>query len=41
MILSSSKRNSGGVLSPFMRRFVEVLNELGLRGLPFQGGCFT
>ena len=41
MVLSPKERNSVGRLSHCMRRFVEVLNELGLRDLPLQGGPFT
>ena len=41
MILSPLERSREGRLSSFMRRFAEVLNELGLRGLPLQGSPFT
>ena len=34
-------RNKGGRFSHSMRRFSEVMNELGLRDLPLQGGPFT
>ena len=37
----SNERNTMGRLSQSMRRFVEVLNELGLRDIPLQGGPFT
>ena len=38
MTLSPSERNRGDRLSPSMRCFSEILNELGLRDLPLQGG---
>ena len=41
MVLSPKERNSVGRLSHSMRCFIEVLNELGLRDLPLQGGPFT
>ena len=41
MVLSPNERNKGGRLSQSMRRFSEVMNELGLRDLPLQGGPFT
>ena len=41
MVLSPNDRNSECRLSHSMRRFNEVLNELGLRDLPLQGGPFT
>ena len=41
MVLSPNDKNSVGRLSHPMRRFNEVLNELGLRDLPLQGGPFT
>ena len=41
MVISPNERNSVGRLSHPMRRFIEVLNELGLRDLPLQGGPFT
>ena len=41
MVLSLNDRNSVGRLSHSMRRFNEVLTELGLRDLPLQGGPFT
>ena len=41
MVLSPNDRNSVGRLSHYMRCFNEVLNELGLRDLPLQGGPFT
>ena len=40
-ILSPSERVRGGNFSPLMRRFVEIVNELGLKDLPLQGGLFT
>ena len=40
-VLSPNERNKGGRLSYSMRRFSEVMNELGLRDLPLQGGPFT
>ena len=33
-ILSPNKRSRGGRLSPAMRRFSEIMNDLGLRDLP-------
>ena len=41
MVLSPNERNKGGRFSHSMRRFSEVMNELGLRDLPLQGGPFT
>ena len=41
MILSPLERSKEGRLSSSMRLFAEVLNELGLRDLPLQGGPFT
>ena len=41
MTLSPFERNRGDGLSPSMRRFSEILNELGLRDLPLKGGHFT
>ena len=41
MVLSPNDRNSIGRLSHPVRHFNEVLNELGLRDLPLQGGPFT
>ena len=41
MVLSPNDRNSVGRISHHMRRFNEVINELGLRDLPLQGGPFT
>ena len=40
-ILSPSERARGGNFSPSMRRFADIVNELGLRDLPLQGGLFT
>ena len=37
----SNERKRGGRLSPSMRHFAEVVNESGLRDLPFQGSPFT
>ena len=31
----------GGNFSPSMRRFAEIVNELGLRDMPLEGGLFT
>ena len=41
MVLSPNDRNPDCRLLHSMRRFNEVLNELGLRDLPLQGGPFT
>ena len=41
MVFSPIERNRGGRLSQSMRRFAEVVNEMGLRDLPLQGGLFT
>ena len=41
VVLSPNDKNSDCRLSYSMRRFMEVLNELGLRDLPLQGGPFT
>ena len=41
MVLYPNERNLECRLSHSMRRFSEVLNELGLRDLPLQGGPFT
>ena len=38
---SPYERNRGDRLFPSMRRFSKILNELGLRDLPLQGGHFT
>ena len=40
-ILSPNERSGGGRISLAMRRFLEILNELGLRDLPLQGGPYT
>ena len=40
MTLSPFERNRGSRLSPSMRCFSEILNELGLRDLSLQGGPF-
>ena len=39
MIRFPFERSRGGRLSQAMRRFSEVVEELDLRDLPFQGGC--
>ena len=41
MIRFPTERSRGGRLSPSMRRFTEVIEELELRDLPLQGGMFT
>ena len=41
VVLSPNDRNLVGGLTHPMRRFNEVVNELGLRDLPLQGGPFT
>ena len=38
MVLSPNERNMVGRMSHPMRRFAKVLNELGIRGIPLQGG---
>ena len=40
MTLSPNESKRGGRLSPSMRCFAEVVNELGLKDLPLQGGPF-
>ena len=40
-ILSPSERVRGGNITPPTRRFAEIVNELGLRDLPLQGGPYT
>ena len=40
-ILSPNERFRGGRISNSMRRFADVLNDLGLRDLPLQGGHYT
>ena len=40
MVLSPNERNKEGRFSHSMRRFSEVMIELGLRDLPLQGGTF-
>ena len=40
-ILSLDERSKGGRTSNSMRRFPDILNDLGLRDLPLQGGPFT
>ena len=39
--ISLSESNKGGRITQAMRRFVGVLNDLGVRDLPLQGGPFT
>ena len=39
--LSPNERSRGGRISNTMRRFSDVLNDLGLRDLPLQGGHYT
>ena len=41
VVLSPNDRNLECRISPSMRRFNEILNELGLRDLPLQRGPFT
>ena len=41
MIRFPSECSKGGHLSPTMRRFSEVVEDLELRDLPLQGGLFT
>ena len=40
MIRFPNERRRGGRLSPSMRRFSEVIDDLDLRDLPLQGGSF-
>ena len=40
-ILSPNERSREGRISNTMRRFSDVLNDLGLRDLPLQGGPYT
>ena len=40
-ILSHDERSKGGRTSNSMRRFFDILNDLGLRDLPLQGGPYT
>ena len=40
-VLSPSERARGGQYTPPMKRFAEIVNELGLRDLPLQGGLYT
>ena len=40
-ILSPDKRSKGGRTSNSMRRFFDILNDLGLRDLSLQGGPYT
>ena len=39
--ISPSESNKGGRVTQAMRRFAVVLDELGVRDLPLQGGSFT
>ncbi|RVW93853.1 Zinc finger CCCH domain-containing protein 37 [Vitis vinifera] len=41
MIRFPNERRRGGRVSPSMRRFSEVIDDLDLRDLPLQGGPFT
>ena len=41
MIGFPSEQNREGRISGDMRRFFEVIDELGLEDIPLQGGCFT
>ena len=41
MIRFPNERRRGGRVSPSMRRFSEVIDDLDLRDLPLQGGLFT
>ena len=41
VITSPCESNRGGRVSSTMRHFVEVIDDLGLRDLPLQGGPFT
>ena len=40
-IFSPSERVRGGNITPPMRRFAAIVNEMGLRDLPLQGGPYT
>ena len=39
--ISLGESNKGGRVTQAMRRFVEVIEDLGVRGMPLQGGPFT
>ena len=39
--LSPNERSRGSKISNTMRRFSDILNDLGLRDLPLQGGPYT
>ena len=41
MVRFPGERNKASRLSSFMRRFLEIIEELELRDLPLQGGLFT
>ena len=41
VILSQGERSRQGRISPAMRRFAQVMNDLELVDLPLQGGTFT
>ena len=40
-ILSLNERSRGGRIANTMRRFSDIINDLGLRDLPLQGGHYT
>ena len=39
--ISPSESNKGGIVTLAMRRFAKVMNDLGVRDMPLQGGPFT
>ena len=39
--ISLSESNKGGRVTQAMHRFVEVIDDLGVRDMPLQGGPFT
>ena len=41
MIHFPNEHRRGGKISSAMRRFSEVIEDLGLRDIPVQGGPFT
>ena len=41
MIRFPRERNREGSISGSMRRFSQVIDELNLKDIPLQGGCFT
>ena len=41
MIRFPSERNKESSISGGMRRFSQVVDELNLKDIPLQGGCFT